>query len=467
MSIVLFKPRVGITVVLCLMLFALGTKSAGAEGGIIGAGEFVEGLNIVVWDNSGGFSDPSSFVSEVEQLSGLVVTGVFWLNVSLQVWETYIPRAPAFANTLRELPPSAILVFHLQCIVLSRDIELSVEDGVPCQERQSVVKGMSAAIGYMSSFGREVGEFSVILGRLDFISHAYVECVDNVSLREARLRLEDWTALTACNTVFVNRDDRAWQQANSLIRAEAVAHEVFHIVQAKSGCACRIGAEWLVEGSAEFLAWKALDYAGLVNFAEAKKSILQKSGGVSESLQLLVLPSELGRVENSYAVAFAAVDSLSGDSPFSQVNFWDAVGSGTYWEQAFFDEFGITIERFYEEFEAYRLNNPDNPRNPIHPFRIKLLSGPLPYWFPEEPDVVTYLFQVYGVDLKTAEGGLATFPVTISPYDAGWRGWGVISDRNLIFVGIFNTAPSGAVYRVTFTLPDGREASATLTHLAP
>lgn len=245
------------------------------------------------------------------------------------------------------------------------------------------------------------------------------------------------------------------------------AHEVFHIVQVKSGCGCRIGPMWLWEGFPKLFAWMALDYAGLYDFAGARDDILQQSWSVRERLELLSDSSEFRRTENSYALAFEATYFLSGDSPLSLINFWDAVGRGTSWQQAFSDEFGITLKRFYEEFEAYWMQNPNNPRNLIYPFRIEFLQGPLPYWLSEKSDAVTYLFQVYGVDLESVGDDLPAYPIMLSPQDAGWRTWGMIRTRNLIFVRIFKTVSLGTVYQVTFTLPDGRKTSATFTHRVP
>lgn len=76
MSIALFTPRVGIIVALCVMLFAFSAKFSDAEGNVQ-AGEFVEGLNLVVWTEDSGFSaHPSEFVETIERESGLSVVSV-------------------------------------------------------------------------------------------------------------------------------------------------------------------------------------------------------------------------------------------------------------------------------------------------------------------------------------------------------------------------------------------------------
>lgn len=168
---------------------------------------------------------------------------------------------------------------------------------------------------------------------------------------------------------------------------------------------------------------------------------------------------------DSYALAFEGTNFLSGDSPRSLIEFWDVVGrGGTPWQQVFPTVFGATPERFYEAFEAYRLSDPRNPTHPDQLFRIELLPRPLPAWFPESRDTVAYLFQVFGVDLKAVSGDLSAFPVMLSPHDANWTNWGVLSTRNLIVAVILKTALPGTAYEVTFTLGDGRSTSTSFTH---
>ncbi|MEE8422011.1 MAG: hypothetical protein V3S31_04450, partial [Dehalococcoidia bacterium] len=163
-------------------------------------------------------------------------------------------------------------------------------------------------------------------------------------------------------------------------------------------------------------------------------------------------------------LGFEGTDFLSGDSPRSLIEFWDVVGRGTPWEQVFPDVFGATPERFYEAFEAYRLQDPRNPTHPDQSFRIELLPRPFPAWFPESSDSVTYLFQVYGVNLNSGEIDLPDFPIIAVPYAGPGGRWGMISTRNLIFKLIPKTALPGTVFEVTFTLGDGRSASTSFTH---
>ncbi len=191
---------------------------------------------MVAWDDPGGRSHPSAVVEELEQLSGLTAIAVYWFNVPLQVWETYIPGAPAFTNTLQELPASAILTIRLQCAALLPGTEFFFEEGVPCDERRAVVDGLNAARSYATSLGTDVGELSAYLGGLDFLAPAYVERVGDLSLAETRQLLGGSTARMRRNTVFISRDDGGWQQAGRAVRAAVAAHEVFHIVPVDLGC---------------------------------------------------------------------------------------------------------------------------------------------------------------------------------------------------------------------------------------
>ena len=61
----------------------------------------------------------------------------------------------------------------------------------------------------------------------------------------------------------------------------------------------------------------------------------------------------------SYPLGFMAVDFLVdnfGDLSAlpALVSFYDEIGPGTTWQDAFWSTFGISIDEFYAEFEAYR-----------------------------------------------------------------------------------------------------------------
>ena len=60
-----------------------------------------------------------------------------------------------------------------------------------------------------------------------------------------------------------------------------------------------------------------------------------------------------------YPLGFMATDFLVdnfGGLP-ALVSFYDAIGPGTTWQDAFWSTFGLSVDEFYAEFEAYRLEN--------------------------------------------------------------------------------------------------------------
>ena len=169
--------------------------------------------------------------------------------------------------------------------------------------------------------------------------------------------------------------DESWIGYNERLLG-IMAHEYFHVLQdhglsaAEAGTGShdvvyKTGPAWLGEGSAEYVSGRIrthellLEY-GYPSFAEYQVWLADRARETAAPLQSTETYNGLAAADGvGYELGFMAVDFLVdnfGDLPAlpALVSFYDAIGPGTTWYTAFRSTFGISIDEFYVEFEAYR-----------------------------------------------------------------------------------------------------------------
>ncbi len=148
-------------------------------------------------------------------------------------------------------------------------------------------------------------------------------------------------------------------------RTFGLAHEYFHMLQYEraygrlEGCCDgrntveKVGPQWLVEGAAEYVAFKILGDSGRMNFAREIDWHTQKAAEVDVPL------SKMQTREGYYAEPLAssagmiAAHMLAETSGFPALaEFYNHMGAGQSWDTAFETAFGMTPEAFYESYEA-------------------------------------------------------------------------------------------------------------------
>jgi hypothetical protein len=231
---------------------------------------------------------------------------------------------------------------------------------------------------------------------------------------------------------------------------QTTAHEYFHQVQQSLG---GVGPLWLLEGAAQFVGYMAVDEANLRKFPEYVE--LMERAVARDSFVLAQLETSWNPSPGSdvYSYAAAAVNLLTSSASWklnSLMRFWERLGLGVPWRQAFQDTFGLTVEAFYAQFEQHRAQIVGGPLTLTY-----LGAGP-PTTFGTVSNATPYFFQVGGVDLFSTYGGLLSSMVQAPVGNAGWGG----AEYNILIVYMQPTTPSGpATARIT--LPDSRSASAS------
>jgi hypothetical protein len=144
-----------------------------------------------------------------------------------------------------------------------------------------------------------------------------------------------------------------WVDAPSASRAVVVLHEWYHIVQARTLTVhWNEVPTWLIEGTAVWTADKAASDLGFyTSFAIPQSRELRSARDAS-----IPLASWKPFAPGAYPLAFAAVDFLvtPNNGRRRLRTFFESVGRGTRWQEAFQSVFGVAVNKFFAAFSTYR-----------------------------------------------------------------------------------------------------------------
>lgn len=164
--------------------------------------------------------------------------------------------------------------------------------------------------------------------------------------------------------IFINVASPRWKDLPTLERIRLAAHEYVHAIQLDlmgAGKTRRFfnsvgqtettaGPLWLIEGSAEYLSWLALQSTGLLSLDRFLETTTAKR----------VAPRQMSsfgafQIEGpaAYVSGLRAVIYLAGAGGEERVlDYFETLGLGESWEVAFRDTFGRDIESFYRDYDA-------------------------------------------------------------------------------------------------------------------
>lgn len=142
-------------------------------------------------------------------------------------------------------------------------------------------------------------------------------------------------------------------------RPRLVAHEYVHVYQFQNGCGEGIvtgnpvALRWFTEGVAEWLSYTAMKDAGLLPKASIPQLILPPAKQARGLLASFENPNNSDF--SAYPLFNMAIDYLMKNKPVKTLDdFCANLGRGMSMPKAFETVFGMTKEKFYENFESYR-----------------------------------------------------------------------------------------------------------------
>ena len=159
----------------------------------------------------------------------------------------------------------------------------------------------------------------------------------------------------ATSVISLNVADRAWlatsYQAGIYYHPKIVSHEYFHAWQSALGCIGGKGPTtgWLLEGGAEFYAYRSHIASGLLSTAGVHEG---EVGAVRPGQTLQSQEQDVPSAEGLPYLAIERLVARSGESSYRA--FCAAVGAGTAWQVAMASAFGISAQDFYADFGRWQ-----------------------------------------------------------------------------------------------------------------
>jgi hypothetical protein len=143
------------------------------------------------------------------------------------------------------------------------------------------------------------------------------------------------------------------------------AHEAFHLLQYEAAPenlwfggiddVRQVGPWWILEGAAEYFGSLAIVEEGLLSLTTVHGQWEQTARNSAATLRSLETFRGQLDTPGAYDIYALALRELIRDrDPRLVMTYFDAVGRGLSWPNAFSAAFGRSVDAFYAEFEAYR-----------------------------------------------------------------------------------------------------------------
>ena len=259
-------------------------------------------------------------------------------KVGTQSGSPQIPNAPAQKQVFDTLPSL---------------VKAEFAGGVSLEDKNVIIQGISAMDFYLKKW------FSKSTDKPSGLRVGAGAPADEGS--QSQVVVENGTTV-----ILIETGSAVWSrqlQLNKEIggewRSRLAAHEYVHVYQFQNGCGegvltgRPVASKWFIEGEAEWLAFKAGKEAGLLPSFSIPQMVTPQAKQVKGSLESFESPTDLNL--QAYFLYTMAIDYLMKDRPIKALDdFCANLGSGMSMPKAFETAFGITKEKFYEGFGAYR-----------------------------------------------------------------------------------------------------------------
>lgn len=189
-----------------------------------------------------------------------------------------------------------------------------------------------------------------------FASEFGVEVSGPITVDVRGTQQYDVIAYTAPGELYIATGAMGWHYAPALRKLQTVIHEYVHLIHWQEDPAGTMPL-WLVEGSAEYLAWYAIDRLGLLDLEIARDfwigSTVASPVLAGVPLSALERPTINGSA-SVYEIGAYAVSQLVDRAGVASLFEYIALAGGPHQFDAFAAVFGLPLASFYAEFESAR-----------------------------------------------------------------------------------------------------------------
>ena len=251
-------------------------------------------------------------------------------------------------------------------------------DDIPEPDRDKVRKAVTYSLQQAAPEGDFKPPNVYAYSTPDQLAEAMSKCVneDAALLAFKNLWQNSGTiAVAFSGNFFVYAGGPHWKDVSLAQVVQTVAHEYFHVLQRELtkfpgppqtdptspvvsnclGAGFDRGPTWLTEGSAELFGWLTVADAAGVDLGVIRDAYSRNKfdGTLKDFEESLRFQSSSN---HSYPLGFLATDYAAKGKLAPVFQYYRLVGQGLPWKDAFARSFGITIDYFYEQFDAYKAN---------------------------------------------------------------------------------------------------------------
>jgi len=337
------------------------------------------GGNAVVWQEDRGLIVPASVVVKAAETAarGMSVDSL-WLLAD-GAWRFHLPEAPE-SSTLNAVPPVASLYVVLstspaaspllstrqpkascaraggRCTVVEGEPAYVFGPGVGAAEQQRIRGALEDAGAYTRArLGYDFAQFRAdVFADLDTQVDEFLLATGQLPAIRAQV-LAEWAARNPGGAPgTAQRGYLLVCICDAAMRPFTAAHEFFHVLQLELSPA-QLGPVWLFEGVAEYLSLRVAEASSWATEGGPPSIDAQARLAAATSALLRSMETRHGfeSVGIGYAAGVAAVKLLADSAgEASLIRFFELLGRGGAWEDAFRDAFGRSAGRFYAEYEA-------------------------------------------------------------------------------------------------------------------
>ncbi len=232
-------------------------------------------------------------------------------------------------------------------------VKWEIGSGVPQEYVHDSVEGVRLMHEYAESLGMPEIE-------TEFTAHLYYDQIELIAAYQAATGGDgNWVpegsnAVAYGSGFFTNTLRWEERKTSSDDRKKISAHELFHVFQSHVSLNRSREATWLSEGTAEFLAFRALDAVDVVDYA-VERSSRRGFVEIARRVERPLKEMEEGHKAIQYDYSLLAAELLaSRTGEKSLFRFLEIQSTSGTWQEAFQTAFGMTVEEFYELFEEHR-----------------------------------------------------------------------------------------------------------------
>jgi len=159
-------------------------------------------------------------------------------------------------------------------------------------------------------------------------------------------------------------------------------HEIYHVFQIAALGGRNVdpirGPFWLMEGSAQWLAYRIMTLQRGVSWAQLLASEKERAAADGSPLKSLETPENWVVSYTPYSVALLATEQLVGGRGAASIaDFYRRLGQGIEWHVAFAAVFDVDAETFYRSFDKSRGADSDRPTPTRQSATPNTISGSL------------------------------------------------------------------------------------------